>query len=438
MSDVRDWSITASANNTIALGGWPEGMAPSAVNDQARDNLSALARWFAELNGSRTSTYAAGVFTVHVDSSPATAAHLSLLAFRSPNANSGTASLQVIGDSGAGTALTTYPIKQNNAHLTGNEMRTGQLNLVLFNALSAHYELFNSVTPGTQAGRQLINHSTTASMIAALGIGTLAAAWLDKSSTASMQLALDISPQGANVMNQSSTASMQGALGIGTLGQQWLGMSSTASMVGAVGAATRALDNLEGISINTPLLPSANGSIDFGQDVLRWDTVFADKIKFPKGSIITGHFAIKFPSTQDASTNANTLDDYEEGTWTPVLSDGTNDATLGVAYGSYVKTGNHVYTSFRIVVTSKGSMSGSLVVKGLPFVSNATTYGYSYACGQCANVNITIRMSICAAVTGSSSQIDLKLWDSATGNTNLLDTEITDSSTLHMSGFFMV
>jgi len=36
---------------------------------------------------------------------------------------------------------------------------------------------------------------------------------------------------------------------------------------------------------------------------------------------------IKFPATQNASADANTLDDYEEGTWTAVLSDGTNNAT---------------------------------------------------------------------------------------------------------------
>jgi hypothetical protein len=28
---------------------------------------------------------------------------------------------------------------------------------------------------------------------------------------------------------------------------------------------------------------------------------------------------ISFPATQSASTNANTLDDYEEGTWTPTI-----------------------------------------------------------------------------------------------------------------------
>src|SRR3990167_5810415 len=57
----------------------------------------------------------------------------------------------------------------------------------------------------------------------------------------------------------------------------------------------------------------------------------------------SGGGQIKFPGTQNASSNVNTLDDYEEGTWTPVLTFATA-GDLSVAYsvqvGSYVKIGN--------------------------------------------------------------------------------------------------
>jgi hypothetical protein len=78
---------------------------------------------------------------------------------------------------------------------------------------------------------------------------------------------------------------------------------------------------------------------------------------------------IKFPATQVASADANTLDDYEEGTWTPVLTDGTNNvSTYYYQQGSYIKIGKMVMISCTISVFNKGSISGSAMrITGLPF-----------------------------------------------------------------------
>ncbi len=46
MANVEDLNQTAANNTVTADGGWPEGMARSAVNDQARNNLGALRTWF--------------------------------------------------------------------------------------------------------------------------------------------------------------------------------------------------------------------------------------------------------------------------------------------------------------------------------------------------------------------------------------------------------
>ena len=68
---------------------------------------------------------------------------------------------------------------------------------------------------------------------------------------------------------------------------------------------------------------------------------------------------------------ANTLEDYEEGTWTPQVNFGGTDA--GVTYtknvGRYTKIGRMVYASFDIVLLSKGSTTGSLSIDGLPFAN---------------------------------------------------------------------
>jgi hypothetical protein len=76
---------------------------------------------------------------------------------------------------------------------------------------------------------------------------------------------------------------------------------------------------------------------------------------------------IAFPATQSASTDANTLDDYEEGTWTPA----GNGITYSTADGSYTKIGRVVTARFTIVFPSTGS--GSLArVSGLPFTTTNT------------------------------------------------------------------
>ena len=69
--------------------------------------------------------------------------------------------------------------------------------------------------------------------------------------------------------------------------------------------------------------------------------------------------------------SANTLDDYEEGTFTPSVTFGGNSS--GVTYtgnrriGKYTKIGNVVEYFIHLEVTSKGSSTGNVQFTGLPF-----------------------------------------------------------------------
>ena len=69
---------------------------------------------------------------------------------------------------------------------------------------------------------------------------------------------------------------------------------------------------------------------------------------------------------------ANKLDDYEEGTWTPTLTDGTTTVTQTSKLGSYVKVGNIVSVYFQIVNASVSGLSGGVKVGGLPFATGNT------------------------------------------------------------------
>ena len=103
---------------------------------------------------------------------------------------------------------------------------------------------------------------------------------------------------------------------------------------------------------------------------------------------------ITFPATQSASTDANTLDDYEEGTWTPTFI-GTTGAT-GQAYsvqvGTYTKVGRLITCTFRATLTTLGTLTGAeMCIGGLPFTSNSTAnyYGANGSFGLLSNLSAT-------------------------------------------------
>jgi len=82
---------------------------------------------------------------------------------------------------------------------------------------------------------------------------------------------------------------------------------------------------------------------------------------------------ITFPATQSASSDANTLDDYEEGTWTPTDASGAGlsfSNTSGNCF--YTKIGRTVTVTFRLTYPSTAS-GNTAVVGGLPFTAIDTS-----------------------------------------------------------------
>lgn len=112
------------------------------------------------------------------------------------------------------------------------------------------------------------------------------------------------------------------------------------------------------------------------------------------GTITASGGQIAFPATQSASADANTLDDYEEGTWTPGLSFG--GGTTGITYagqsGHYTKIGNKVTAWFYIELSNKGSSTGAALLTGLPFtIANVNSqYGAGGGLSYWANLTATV------------------------------------------------
>lgn len=90
---------------------------------------------------------------------------------------------------------------------------------------------------------------------------------------------------------------------------------------------------------------------------------------------------IKFPAAQHASTNANTFDDYEEGTWTPVIhgDNGSGNHDYSATNGYYTKIGQYVFIDFFVQMTLKDAgMTGTYAqIFGLPFAKNASHASYT-------------------------------------------------------------
>jgi hypothetical protein len=78
---------------------------------------------------------------------------------------------------------------------------------------------------------------------------------------------------------------------------------------------------------------------------------------------------ISFPATQSAQSDANTLDDYEEGTWTPIATSSGGSITAYSSNGKYTKIGRVVTLFGSITVSNVGSASGPLDIASVPFAT---------------------------------------------------------------------
>jgi hypothetical protein len=110
---------------------------------------------------------------------------------------------------------------------------------------------------------------------------------------------------------------------------------------------------------------------------------------------------ITFPATQSASTDANTLDDYEEGSWTPTITPGTGSLTTYTSSGTYIKIGKFVFVWFKFGITTAGTASGVANVGSLPFA--AASSGGAQATGNVREDNVTGTFYGSYVASGASS-----------------------------------
>lgn len=200
----------------------------------------------------------------------------------------------------------------------------------------------------------------------------------------------------ATCTGNSATATKAGAVGSGGTGGTSLGFTATDSVGtparvwgSAAGGAAATLftpanfsvasagnaTNLGGVAASGYARSGANTDITSASGLTSLSS--ANTIAL-LGASSTAGTGIAFPATPAPSANPNTLDDYEEGTWTPSLG---GDATYNDRGGRYTKIGRMVFVSgfFNINIVGTGS---NTTVSGLPFPSASAGVGSSVTVGS--------------------------------------------------------
>ena len=142
------------------------------------------------------------------------------------------------------------------------------------------------------------------------------------------------------------------------------------------------------------ILAEADGDVKlYRNNVIHLETL-ATGVRVPVGGVLFG--------TDTAAANA--LDDYEEGSFTPVFTGSSGSAgsyDTGEHEARYTKVGRLVTIHWKITLTNKGSWSGEVRFTGLPFTPAFTLNGagsiellrVNYAGGSVGNVNAYVTAS---------------------------------------------
>jgi hypothetical protein len=134
-------------------------------------------------------------------------------------------------------------------------------------------------------------------------------------------------------------------------------------------------------------------------------------MRIHNSGVVSFSDGIELGSALDA-TAANVLDDYEEGSWTPICATASVSGTYSVQLGRYIKVGHIVHVIFNLTISAgyTGSTSNSFTIGGLPFNTKAYD-GSLYAGGHIGhffNINFTGTSLAYQIPSSESATMELK------------------------------
>jgi len=147
------------------------------------------------------------------------------------------------------------------------------------------------------------------------------------------------------------------------------------------------------------------------------------------GLVTLGYGQVKWPAAQNASADVNTLDDYEEGTWTPTItgSGGASGQVYSLQSGRYVKIGRHVTLWGRVTLSTLGTITTSVQVDGFPFTAHSVVNSGG-AIGYFAAMTATFGSMSMLVQTSTTKATLYGLKVPATGMTALVQGDLSATS----------
>jgi len=245
-----------------------------------------------------------------------------------------------------------------------------------YNTASGGLSLFsNTGSYNTAIGYDALNNNTTASYNTALG---WSAGYANTTGAANTYI-------GIRAGVSANTASYNTFVGTGT--------TDGAGATITTGGKNTILGGYTGNQDSLDIRTASNYVVLSDGDGNRQITMAEGQTLALDSAVPNSGTGVTFPATQSASSNANTLDDYEEGTFTPIL--GTSNggtATMSLQEGKYVKVGKIVQFSLQIAWTAKNTWDFNTRISGLPFTATSNTGGYGWpnSCQMDANALTTL------------------------------------------------
>ena len=219
------------------------------------------------------------------------------------------------------------------------------------------------------------------------------------------------------------SATITGAATVGTT----LGVTSSLTVGTGANSAVQKAAILGGYTVFENSAGTGNPSITFNNDtdtgilnnganVLQFNTAGVERARFNQtgafvlygGTAGANGIGIAFPTTQSASSDANTLDDYEEGTFVPTVGGSTSNGTAvyTTQTGVYTKIGRLVQVQI-LVAWSAGTATGTQTVLGLPFASHGTANNFSILNTYPIDIALTAGSYATSSISPNTSVIDL-------------------------------
>lgn len=199
--------------------------------------------------------------------------------------------------------------------------------------------------------------------------------------------------------------------------------------------ATKKITDLDAITV-----PVAADLFEIVDDVagtatskkITWANLFATALPLTSGQIT-------FPATAVPSADANTLDDYEQGSWTPAVTFG--GAAVSVTYhagnnGKYTIVGDRVFYTGILWLTNKGTSNGAAIITGLPVAVGSDDYSSAPAAMITSDLAfVTVPAGL--AKNGATTISLMELVSTAVGTT-ITDGDFENATFIRVSGSYNI